>query len=181
MMPQVTLEASTIERMKAYAEALVDTMDTVILKGLDAIDMVKAKTNEPTSAERIFNPASPPNLAYTTVKSVVWKGKRLSPAEAYWNPLMFIVIRECVKHMTKEQARNLILCNKVTGKKEDNGYKYVDEVGVSIQGQDANNAWKTTYNVLQALKMPVEVIFAWQDNPKATTPGAIGKFAVTFD
>ncbi|MBR1199330.1 hypothetical protein JQ574_25360 [Bradyrhizobium sp. AUGA SZCCT0158] len=54
--------------------------------------------------------------------------------------LMFIVIRECVKHMTKEQARNLILCNKITGKKEDNGYKYVEEVGVSIQGQDANNA-----------------------------------------
>lgn len=65
----------------------------------------------------------------------------------------------------------------MTGKKEDNGYKYIDEVGVSIQGQDANNAWKTTYNVIQALKMPVEVIFAWQDNPKAATPGAIGKFA----
>jgi hypothetical protein len=50
-----------------------------------------------------------------------------------------------------------------------------------FQGQDANNAWKTTYNVLLALKMPVEVIFAWQDNPKVATPGAIGKFAVTFD
>ena len=63
---------------------------------------------------------------------------------------------------------------KVTGKKEDNGYNYVKEVGVSIQGPDANNAWKATYNVLQALKMPVEVIFVWQDNPKAATPGAIG-------
>ncbi|HEV7602974.1 MAG TPA: hypothetical protein VGO49_22290 [Bradyrhizobium sp.] len=180
MNPQVNLEASTIERMKAYAEPLVDTLDTVILRGLDAIDMLSAKAKSP-NAERVFNPASPPNLSYTTVKSIVWKGKRLPPAEAYWNPLMLIVIRESIKHMTKEQARILILCNKVTGRKEDNGYKYVEEIGLSIQGQDANNAWKTTYNILKAIKVPVEVIFAWQDNPKAVSPGAVGKFAVAFD
>jgi hypothetical protein len=181
MTPQVNLEASTIERMKTYAEPLVDTLDSVILKGLDAIDMLNAKSNEPSSAERIFNPASPPNLSYTTVKSVMWKGKRLSPAESYWNPLMLLAIKELPKHMTKEQARALILCNKVTGRKEDNGFRYVDEVGISIQGQDANNAWKTTYNILQAIKLPIEVIFAWQDNPKAVSPGALGKFNVTFD
>ncbi len=180
MTPQVTLESSTIERMKAYAEPLVDTLDTVILRGLDAIDILNAKADAPT-AERIFNPAAPPNLAYTTVKSIVWKGKRLSPAEAYWNPLMLLAIRELPKHMTKEQGRALILCAKVTGKKEDAGYKYIEEMGVSVQGQDANNAWKTTYNILQAIKMPVEVIFAWQDNPKAVSPGALGKFALAFD
>jgi hypothetical protein len=181
MMPQVTLETSTIERMKAYAEPLVDTLDTVILKGLDAIDMLNAKSNEPASAERIFNPASPPNLSYTTVKSVVWKGKRLPPSETYWNPLMILAIKELPKHMTKEQGRALILGNKFAGKKEDNGYKYIEEMGLSIQGLDANNAWKTTHNILQAIKLPVEVIFAWQDNPKAASPGALGKFAVAFD
>src|SRR5664280_2037 len=131
--------------------------------------------------ERVLNPASPPNLSYTMVKSIVWKGKRLSPAEAYWNPLMLTVIRECAKHMTKEKIRNLIICNYVVGRKEDNGYKYLEDVGISVQGQDANNAWKTTYHILLTIKVPVEVIFAWQDNPKATSPGAMGKFNVTWE
>jgi hypothetical protein len=179
MTPQVTLEVATIERMKAYAEPLVDTFDTVIMKGLDALDMLKVEANGPMQ-ERILNPASPPNLSYTTVKSIVWKGKRLPPAETYWNPLMLTVIRECAKHMTEEQTRNLIICNYVAGKKEDNGYKYLEDMGVSVQGQDANNAWKTTYHILQAIKMPLEVIFAWQDNPKAVSPGAIGKFSIAW-
>src|ERR1700721_3032924 len=105
MTPQVTLEFSTIERMKEYAEPLVDTLDTVILKGLDAIDVLNAKTNAPPS-ERVLNPDAPPNLSYTTVKSVVWKGKRLPPNEAYWNPLMLLVIREAKKHMSKEQVND---------------------------------------------------------------------------
>lgn len=180
-MPQVTLEASTIERMKAYAEPLVDTLDTLILKGLDAIDMLSKKADEPVSSERIFNPASPPNLAYTTVKSITWKGKRLGTSETYWNPLMLLAVKELPKHMTKEEGRALILCNKFTGKKEDNGYKYVEEMGLSIQGQDANNAWKTTYNILKEIKEPVEIVFAWQDNPKAASPGAFGKFSVSFE
>jgi hypothetical protein len=180
MMPQVTLEASTIERMKNYAEPLVDTLDTVILRGLDAIDALSAKANAPAS-ERILNPESPPNLSYTTVKSVVWKGKRLPPNEAYWNPLMLTLIREAKKHMTTKEIEKLILCNHVMGRKEDNGYKYLEEVGLSVQGQDANNAWKTTYNVVKALKMPLEVIFTWQDNPKAVSPGSTGKFSVNFD
>jgi hypothetical protein len=68
----------------------------------------------------------------------------------------------------------------VIGKKEDNGYKYLDGVGISVQGQDANNAWRTTYRVLKAIKVPAEVTFVWQDNPKAVAPGSAGKLTVAF-
>lgn len=180
MMPQVTLDASTIERMKAYAEPLVDNFDTVILKGLDALDMLKAK-NEETPAERVLNPAAPPNLAFTTVKSIVFAGKRFAAAETYWNPLLHAVIRESLKHLTKEQMRNLLTCNYFAGKKEDQGYKYLDDVGISVQGSDANNAWKAIYNILKVIKVPVEVTFVWQDNPKAVSPGATAKLNVAFD
>jgi hypothetical protein len=180
MMPQVTLEASTIERMKAYAEPLVDNFDTVILKGLDALDMLRAK-NEQKPADRVLNPAAPPNLAFTTVKSIVFGGKSFPAAETYWNPLLHAVIRESLKHLTKEQMRNLLTCNYFAGKKEDHGYKYLDDVGISVQGADANNAWKAIYNILKVIKVPVEVTFMWQDNPKAVSPGATAKFSVAFD
>jgi hypothetical protein len=179
--PQVTLESSTIERMKAHAEPLVDTFDTVVNRALDALDAQKAQSGGAAKGERILNPASPPNLAYTTVKSVVVNGQVLPASETYWNALLVAVIRESPKHLTKEQMRKVIICNFVAGKKEDNGYKYLEDVGLSIQGQDANNAWKATYRILQALKVPVEVTFVWQDSPKAVAPGISGKFVVNFD
>jgi hypothetical protein len=180
MMPQVTLEASTIERMKAYAEPLVDNFDTVILKGLDALDMLKAK-NEEKPAERVVNPAAPPNLAFTTVKSIVFNGKRFAAAETYWNPLLHAAIEESLKHVTKEQMRALLICNFVPGKKEDQGYKYLPGPGISVQGADANNAWKAIYNILKVIKVPLEVVFVWQDNPKAVAPGSMAKITLAFD
>jgi hypothetical protein len=181
MMPTVNLEASTIERMKQYAEPLVDTLDTVILRGLDAIDaMSTASSSSPT--DRVLNPDSPPNLSYTTVKSIVFNGKRFAPGETYWNPLLIAAIREAKKKLSsKEKVQALVICNHTVGKKEDNGYKYLDDVGISIQGQDANNAWKSTYHILKEIKVPVEVEFVWQDNPKAMAPGSKGKFTVAFD
>lgn len=176
MMPQVNLEASTIDRMKQYAEPLVDTLDSVILKGLDAIDMLAAKTSD-----RMLNPASPPNLAYTTVKAAVLKGKHLPAGETYWNQILLAVVREAATHMTTAELDKNILCNHAAGKKEDNGYKFLEDVGLSIQGQDANNAWKSAYHLIKTIKLPVEVTFVWQDNPKAVSPGATGKFNITWE
>ena len=55
--------------------------------------------------------------------------------------------------------------------KEDNGYKWIPEAGVSVQGQESNNAWKSTYNILKTIKANVQIVFVWQDNPKAAAPG----------
>jgi hypothetical protein len=179
MPTQVPLEATTIERMKAHAEPLVDTYDTVVNRALDALDAQKEKVNS-TTGERVLNPASPPNLSHTTVKSVVLNGKIFPAAESYWNALMLAVIREAKNLLSAEQVSDLILCNHVIGKKEDSGYRYLDGVGISVQGQDANNAWRTTYNILKAIKLPAEVTFVWQNNPKAVASGAAGKLTVAF-
>jgi hypothetical protein len=179
MTPPVPLEAATIARMKAHAEPLVDTYDTVVNRALDALDAQREQAAS-TTGERVLNPASPPNLAHTTIKSVVLNGRTFPAGESYWNALMLAVIREAKKLLSTEQVSDLILCNHVIGKKEDNGYKYLDGVGISVQGQDANNAWRTTYRVLKAIKVPAEVTFVWQDNPKAVAPGSAGKLTVAF-
>jgi hypothetical protein len=44
----------------------------------------------------------------------------------------------------------------VKGKKEDEGYRYLADVNLSVQGQDANAAWA------KQLNCPFEVIFAWR-------------------
>jgi len=177
MTPQVNLERSTIERMKAHAEPLVDTYDTIINRALDALDAKK----EQASSRGVLNPASPPNLAYATLKSVVLNGKQFPPAETHWNTLMVAAVHEAKKHLPTQEVSNLVLCAHVVGKKEDNGYKYLRDVGISVQGQDANSAWKTTYNILKAIKVPVEVALVWQDNPKTVAGRTTGKLIVAFD
>jgi hypothetical protein len=179
MTGNVTLAPGTIDRLKAHAEPLIDTADSVVNKAIDALEALSGKSVSPDHGLRSVNPAAPPNLSYTTVHSVVLDGKSFAPAECYWNHLMLAAIREAKKKLgSKEKVKNLVLCNNVLGKKEDNGYKYLEDVGISVQGQDANGAWKTTYHVLEAIKVPVEVVFSWQDNPKAASPGIRTKFVV---
>ena len=74
------------------------------------------------------------------------------------------------------KVSELILAKHVKGEKTDQGYRYLKEVGLSVQGQDANNAWKTTANIIKAMGVKAEVTFAWYDNPKAVKPGETGKF-----
>lgn len=175
--PNVTLSIETISRLKSHAEPLVDTYDTVINRALDALDAVSGYDGVDVGI-RSYNPAIPPNLAYTTVKSVIFNGKRFPAAESYWNLVLLAAVREAAKKLPTKAVKDLIIVNSVLGKKEDNGYKFLEDVGVSVQGQDANGAWKGIYHIVKELKIPIEVTFIWQDNPKAASPGGLGMFLV---
>ena len=39
------------------------------------------------------------------------------------------------------------------------------------KARNLNNAWKSTYNILKTIKANVQIVFVWQDNPKAAAPG----------
>lgn len=180
MTPQVTLDSSTIERMKLSAEPLVDTFDTVINRALDALEAMKAQKPDP-SGVRTFNPSSPPPLAFTTVKGIKFKGAALPSAETWWNRFMFLLIREARKTMSIEEVSKLLFVNHEKGEKKNGGYNVLADAGMSIQGQDANNAWKQCYELLKVLKLPAEVNFTWQDNPKASHPSQSGRFVVSWE
>ena len=74
--------------------------------------------------------------------------------------------------------KELILGNCVTGRKDDEGYRYFKDLGLSIQGQDSNAAWRATHYVASRLGLPLRVTFVWQDNPKAAFPGVSGSFLI---
>ena len=128
---------------------------------------------------RQFNPAAPPGLAHTTVKSIELCGRILKPQETYWNTLLIVALREAKSRGTAtEEFQRLVLGNCLVGRKEDEGYRFYKDLGLSIQGQDSNAAWRATYHVADKLGLSLKVIFAWQDNPKSAFPGATGMFVV---
>lgn len=175
----ISISKETFARVQAHAVPLVDTFETVLNRALDALEANSdgAKYAEPTI--RAFNPGSPPSLSFTTVRSVVIEGKRCMPNEAYWNTILINMIKLAASRgLSPEKINDLIIVNSVVGKKDDGGYKYVPEAGVSVQGQDANSAWKAAFYVASEIKASVNVTFSWQDTPKAAHPGVYGTLSV---
>ncbi len=175
----IIISDETFAKMKEFAEPLVDTHDTVISRALEAL-VASSHTGTGTGdpSVRILNPFAPPDLSYTNVHSITFAGNRFPKAETYWNHLLIAVIRATRKSLTTDQVSDLILCNHIVGKKEDSGFKWLEDVGVSVQGQDANSAWRTITNILAKKHSPLEVDFSWQDNAKAAFPGQRAKFQI---
>jgi len=182
MLPNIDISESLFARVQSFAIPLVDTFETVMHKALDALQAQNGNPGGATSnSARTLNPAAAPNLSFTTVHSILLNGKRMPPAETYWNNLLRAVIIKANETLSTEELTELVICNNVVGKKEDNGYNYLKEAGISVQATEANKAWKATYLVAKAIKLPLEVDFSWQENPKAAMPSQHGKFVLAWD
>ena len=57
---------------------------------------------------------------------------------------------------------------------DKDGYTYHGDLGISLQGQSAQDAWKEANRLAARHGIPLEVRFQWRDNPKAQYPGRIG-------
>ena len=81
MSPPVDLNPTTFTRLQAHAVPLVDTIESVINRLLDAYE-TKGGAPVPTSDDgeasnlRQFNPNTPPDLTHTKVLAIEFDGKR---------------------------------------------------------------------------------------------------------
>lgn len=180
MSPSVDLPDELFARLQKHAVPLVDTPLTVIARALDALEAGDEElASSQITGPRSFNPGAAPNLSHTTPRRAQVGERALPKSQVYWNPILFAVIIEAAKHgATTDELLDLLTIPAVKGKKEGSGYRYIPEAGLSIQGQDANNAWKQTYRVASSIGIHVQVIFVWQDNPKAAMPGTTGSFFI---
>jgi hypothetical protein len=49
------------------------------------------------------------------------------------------------------------------GEFTDNGFQYVPEINVSIQGVDTNRAWQGILELTRKLNIKIEVYFHWKN------------------
>lgn len=178
----ITIPDDLFAKLQKHAVPFVDTPLTVIERALLALEKDDDKVsveNEGGLNVRSFNPAASPDLAFTVVTAATLGGKMLSKAKTYWNPLMYAVIEEAAKRgHSMEEIEALVTVNHVQGAKTDNGYKFVEAAGLSLQGQDANAAWKQTYRIASSFGIDLAVEFYWKDEPKAAMPNIAGSFKI---
>ncbi len=183
MSEPLQLSPTTIARLQRHAKPFVDTVDTVINRILDTYE---SNSDHGSNGEddavadgniREFPPSASPDLRHTKVLSLEFNKKKFSRAETNWNSLLNEAIRIAkAKAKSDDELKRLIIVNYVKGRKEDEGYHYLSDVNLSVQGQDANAAWKGTFHIAKQLQCTFEVIFAWRMKDGAAYPGITGRF-----
>lgn len=185
-MPQIEISDETLAMLKRHAVPFEDTPDTVIKRfgksyeargghdgeaGDDAVSKIALDASITT-----YKADSPPDLSFTKVLSAKLNGK--VAAKPMWNRIlkeMIVVAKTRAKN--EDDLRRLISVNFVMGRKEDEGYEYLPDAGLSVQGQDTPNAWKGIVHLSRQLDLPVEIVFVWRPHAKAAHPGKTGRLS----
>jgi hypothetical protein len=182
-MPQVQIADKTLARLQKHAVALVDTVDTVINRIVDAYENCNGHdhivaASGPVDTAKTFDPSAPPDLTHTKVLSAKLDGTSLGKG-ANWNGLLKQAIR-LAKQRAKsaDDLKRFVIINHVPGKKDDEGYEYLADADLSVQGQDAKGAWRGVAHIAQQLGISVEVIFLWRHKDRAAFPGETGCLAI---
>jgi hypothetical protein len=172
-MPEVTIQDSTFARLQRHAKPLIDTIDTVMNRALDALEQVAVppvQENGGPTHERQIDPRAIPNLTHTKVLDAAIEGEPLTRAN--WNTLLENMLRRAMKRVgTFDKLRQVCPVAMVKGRKVDEGYSHLADIDISVQGQDANSACRMAITTAQSLGMAVDIGFMWRHKDAAAYPG----------
>jgi len=123
-----------------------------------------------TSSKK-FSPLTPPDLLHTRCQ-----GTFGSSSFRKWNDLVRIAhIQAFAVAQSFEALRTATHAQIREGDHSgDSGYHFVREIGISIQGVDANHAWLYSLRLAQYLNTPLRARIEWRRNDKAAFPGETG-------
>jgi hypothetical protein len=177
-MPPVDIPQDLFKRLEKHARGF-DTPANVISRAVDALERVDQGDSESTILDAKgrtlpeFEALYPPNLTHTKVVAATFNYKPVKPAN--WNRILDTALIFAAKQIGDfDKLRKFATVNIVKGEKRDEGYDYIPEAGLSVQGQDANAAWRGVAVLAQNLHVPVEVSFLWRNKEGAEHPGKPG-------
>ena len=180
-MPQIDVQNSTLERLKKLAEPFVDTPETVILRGIDALEALTRgvqPTTQPSSIDLSIDPRNIPNLTHTKLLSAKLDGKAFPRPK--WNSVLDeTLIRARKAGLKASDIQRICSINVREGKKTDEGYSYLEDINLSIQGQDSNAACRGIVTMARYLKIRVELEFMWREKDGAAHPGKVAALTST--
>lgn len=172
-MAEVTIEQSTFERLQRHAKPLVDTPNSVIVRALNALDEKEtsgAASQDPTAGIMEFSPKGPlPDVMHTRMLAASIDGQSVT---ANWNHVLrCLLLRAMERYGDIDQLRRRCAVNIVPGMKDDEGYRYLPQAGVSYQGVNANAAASAIVALANDLGIALDVNFQWRDKMQAAHRG----------
>ena len=179
-MPEITIEKSTFERLQGHAKPFVDTPDMIIRRALDALEKRKENITQGKDyaiSERQIEPHRLPNLTHTKVLTATIGEEHIDRPN--WNLLVERMLIEAMKRLNDfEQLNSLCAINMTQGRKDDEGYRHLSEIGISFQGLPASEACNALVMIAQSLGIELEIGFMWRNKQGAEYPGEKARLQV---
>lgn len=181
MMPVVRINDAAFGDLKTLStwfgtKTPAETIDRIVREAMDQLGLERDNEADEavvTTKAGALEFESAPGLSFTKPLSAKINGKAI--ASPRWAGILMTMIAQVKAKGLQGDAlvRELNIPAKA-GKHEEEGFRYYPELGISVQGQSAADAWKETDRLAKRWSIPVAVEFWWRQNPKAQYPGRTG-------
>ena len=175
-MPDITIEQATFERLQRHAQPLVDTVDAVVNRALDALETGAWRRPDEVApaVERKVDPDRLPDLTHTKVLAARLAAEDVERPN--WNRLLDrVLVLSKGRVADLDGLRRLCPANMVPGRKTEEGYHHLPEIGISVQGLSANEACAALTATVRGLGVGLDVAFLWRAKDGAAHPGERGR------
>lgn len=153
-----------------------DTIERLVREAMEQLGMEREEEPEaviPTLTEGPFVFDAAPSLAFTKPLSASVNGKAINSPR--WSAILLATIAQLkAKGFEAETLVRELQVPAKLGQHEQDGFKYHVDLGISVQGQSAPDAWKEIDRIAKKWGIPVTVEFQWRQNTKAQYPGKTG-------
>ena len=181
MMPVVRINDATfidLSTLKRWfgTKSPSETIDRIVREAMEQLgiehdDEAEGVPVASTDGALIFNTA--PSLTFTKPMKASINGKPIQNPK--WASILLVMLEQVKAkgYEGEKLVRELAVPTKASSYEED-GYRFFPELGISVQGQSAADAWKEVDRLAKKWRIPVTVEFIWRQNPKAQHPGKAG-------
>ncbi len=178
-MPDVTIEQATFERLQRHARPLIDSVDAVVNRALDALEGRHAPPSREMGQAVDHNVESDrlPDLTHTKLLTARLAGEDV--AKPNWNRMLHRVLILAMREVGDvDELRRRCPANVVAGRKTDDGYHHLPEADISVQGLSANEACSALTVTARGLGIAVDIVFLWRVKEGAAFPGKRGRLNI---
>lgn len=181
MMPVVRVNDGTFSDLSVLktwyrTKTPAETIDRIVKEAMDQLGMERDEESEDATvvtSDGAMEFENAPGLSFT--KPLSAKVNDEAVRSPHWSSILTTMIAQVrAKGFDGDKLVKELAIPAKTERYEEEGYKFQKDLGISVQGQSAADAWKEVDRLAKKWKIPVIVEFSWRQNPKAQYPGRTG-------
>lgn len=129
----------------------------------------------PPGSIKTLNPDNPGDLTHTKILAGWFGNEKINN----WIRLVYAAHKYAIGYFGNFEAlERETFSNIVNGSLTESGYHEYPDLGISIQGQDSNNSWRSAMHLAREINISrIEVLIKWRNNEKAAYPGQKGRLS----
>jgi hypothetical protein len=181
MMPVIRINDATFADLRSIAtwfgtKTPSETIDRIVREAMEQLGMERDDEPEDvvtTTGSGAMEFDTAPGLTFTKPLSASINGKAIHNPR--WSAILLTMIAQVkAKGFEGEKLVRELHIPAKAEQYDEEGFKYQPDLGISVQGQSASDAWKEVDRLAKKWRIPVTVEFMWRQNPKAQYPGRTG-------